>query len=92
MHRNKPKGKTIYFSKAQMTFPAASARLQITPNSPIVAKAEKSITIEISLLKVVKKLFLTVQDEIIVSFIKNSPKLLYRDKYNTQHYKSQIKT
>ena len=31
-------------------------------------------------------------DEIIVSFIKNSPKLLYRDKYNTQHYKSQIKT
>ena len=61
MLNNKPKGKTIYFNKAQMTFPAASARLQITPNSPIVAKAKKSITIEISLLKIFGKLFLTVQ-------------------------------
>ena len=51
----------MYFSKAQITLPAASAILHKTPKSPIVAKAKKSITIEIFLLKVVKKLFLTVQ-------------------------------
>ena len=45
MHRNNPNGRIMYFSNAQITFPAASAILHKTPKSPIVAKAIKSIAI-----------------------------------------------
>ena len=45
MHKNNPNGKTMYFSNAQITFPAASAILHKIPKSPIVAKAIKSIAI-----------------------------------------------
>ena len=39
----------MYFSNAQITFPAASAILHKTPKSPIVAKAIKSIAIVVYL-------------------------------------------
>jgi hypothetical protein len=47
MHRNNPNGRIMYFNNAQITFPAASAILHKTSKSPIVAKAIKSIAIEI---------------------------------------------
>jgi hypothetical protein len=45
MHRNNPNGRIMYFSNAQITFPAASAILHKTPNNPMVAKARKRIAI-----------------------------------------------